>query len=87
MTSLTLHSMDDLLAEALRNHAQALGLSLNTAAKRLLASALGVGAASKEKREPGFMKFAGSLSTKDADEMCTFVNTADFSHVDEDAWK
>ncbi len=39
MISLTLHSMDDLLAKALRQHAEELGVSLNMAAKRLLTSA------------------------------------------------
>ena len=43
--------------------------------------------AAKPKCEPDFMRFAGSLSHEDAEEMTSFVDRADFSKVDEGAWK
>ena len=43
--------------------------------------------AAKPKREPDFMRFAGMLSREDAEAMTSFVDHADFSKVDEGAWK
>ena len=57
MSALTLHAMDDRLVIALRRYASELGTSLNQAAKTLIASALGV-SSSRERRPPGFMRFA-----------------------------
>ena len=86
MTSLTLHAMDDELFRALRRRAEEGGMSLNQAAKQLLASALGVLGVHR-RAEPGFLKFAGSLSAEEADELRAHVDAADFSKVDEDDWK
>ena len=86
MSALTLHTIDDSLAFALRRHADELGTSLNQAAKALLAGALGL-TASKSRRSPGFLKFAGSISRKDAKSMMTFVNNAEFSKVSAEDWK
>ena len=41
----------------------------------------------KPKREPDFMRFAGVLSHEDAEAMTSFVDHADFSKVDDGAWK
>ena len=43
--------------------------------------------ATKLKREPDFMRFAGMLSHEDAEAMSSFVDNAGFSKVDEGAWK
>lgn len=86
MTAITLHAMDDDLASALRRHAAEAGESLNQAAKRLLARALGLSGASR-RPEPGFMRFAGTLPARDAKAMRRFVDDAAFSKVDEDDWK
>jgi len=73
MGALTLHSMDDNLVMALHRHAAELGTSLNQAAKSLLSSALGL-IATDERKAPGFMKFAGTISSKDAESiMCRFA--------------
>ncbi len=86
MTALTLHSMDVELAEALRRRASELGESLNQTAKGLLARALGL-TGKRERPAPGFMRFAGRLSSPDAAEMRAFVDGADFSKVDPGDWK
>ena len=86
MTAITLHAMDDDLATALRRHAAEAGESLNQAAKRLLARALGLDGVSR-RPEPGFMRFAGSLPARDAKRLKSFVDDADFSKVDPRDWK
>lgn len=86
MSDLTLHAMDDTLTAALRRHAAESGASLNQTAKNLLALALGV-SAEKERPLPGFMRFAGRLSPKDAAEMRAAVDKADFSRVDPGDWR
>jgi len=86
MSAITLHAMDDDLASALRQRAAELGTSLNQAAKTLLASALGLGSAVKRERS-GFLRFAGSISPKDAGKLRAFVDGADFSKVSEGDWK
>ena len=86
MSALTLHTIDDNLAAALRRHADELGTSLNKAAKALLAGALGLTTADRRRR-PGFLKFAGSISRKDAKSMMAFVNDAEFSKVSAEDWK
>lgn len=86
MSALTLHSMDDNLVLALHRHAAELGTSLNQAAKALLSSALGL-VATGERKSPGFMKFAGSISSKDGESMMSFVDEADFSKVSAEDWK
>ena len=86
MSALTLHALDDSLALALRRRADELGTSLNQAAKALLAAALGLTKAEQRPR-PGFLKFAGSISGRDAKSMMAFVDDADFSKVSAEDWK
>ena len=86
MSALTLHAMDDRLVIALRRYASELGTSLNQAAKTLIARALGV-SSSRERRPPGFMRFAGGFTSEDAAELRSFVEAASFSKVDESDWK
>ena len=86
MNALTLHAMDDSLVLALRNHATELGTSLNQAAKALLAGALGL-TLDGGRKTPGFMKFAGRISSGEADRLRSFVDNADFSKVSPEDWK
>ena len=85
MNAITLHAIDDTLYAALRKYATETEESLNRAAKSLLARALCV--RTEEHPVPGFMRFAGSLSFRDADAMRKFVSTAEFSKVDPKEWK
>ena len=86
MTALTLHAIDDELSRALRRRAAETGESLNRTVKDLLATALGLSAPAA-RPEPDFMRFAGTLSAKDAKEMREFLADADFSKVDAEEWK
>ncbi len=86
MAALTLHAMDVELADALRRRAAELGESLNQTAKELLSVALGL-SGEQNRPEPGFLRFAGRLSTEDAEEMRQFVEDADFSKVNLEDWK
>lgn len=86
MNALTLHAMDDRLVVALRRYASELGTSLNQAAKTLIASALGL-SSSRERRTPGFMRFAGGFTSEDAAELRSFVDAASFSKINESDWK
>jgi plasmid stability protein len=85
MTSLTLHAIDDPLADALRRHAAETGTSLNQSAKALLARALGLDDA-PARPEPSFMRFAGRLDRASAAKLRTAVENADFSRVDSADW-
>ena len=86
MTALTLHANNDELSDALRRHALENGKSLNQAAKELLARALGLEGGGK-RPDPGFMRFAGGLSTADARKLREAVDRADFSRIDPEDWK
>ena len=86
MTALTLHAIDVELADALRRRASELGESLNQTAKGLLAMSLGL-VGERNRPDPGFMRFAGRLSSKEATEMKRFVEEADFSKVNPEDWK
>ena len=85
MTSLTLHAIDDTLADALRRHAAETGTSLNRSAKALLARALGVESPAA-RPDPSFMRFAGRLSPAGAAKLRAAVETAGFSRVDPADW-
>lgn len=86
MNALTLHAMDIELAEALKRKASERGESLNHTAKYLLAMSLGL-AGKRNRPAPGFMRFAGRLSSRDAADMKRFVEDADFSKIDPEDWK
>ena len=86
MNALTLHAMDDSLAFALRKYAAELGVSINQAAKSLLAGALGL-TATRKNTAPGFLKYAGGLSHDEADKLRAFVDGAAFSKIDKSDWE
>ena len=86
MNALTLHAMDDSLAFALRKYAAELGVSINQAAKSLLAGALGL-TAKRKRTAPGFLKYAGGLSHGEAAELRAFVDDAAFSRIDKSDWE
>ena len=86
MNALTLHAMDDSLAFALRKYATELGVSINQAAKSLLAGALGL-TAKRKRTAPGFLKYAGGMSHGEAAELRAFVDGAAFSRIDKSDWE
>lgn len=84
MTTFTIHA-DEALADALRASACEAGLSINAFIKDKLANALGL--LKTPRKDPSFMRFAGTLSSSDAAEMKRFVKQVAFSQIDEEMWK
>jgi plasmid stability protein len=83
--SMTVHKMDDLLLEAIKERAEAKGESLNATIKELLAKAVGL-EDNKENssRTTGYRRFLGLWT---AEEAAAFESaTADFAHIDSSDW-
>jgi hypothetical protein len=83
MKSMTIHQMDDLLAEHIEQRAQENGESLNSTIKGLLAKALGLSA--REGEPQGYRRFLGTWSEEEAGEFDSAV--ADFGRIDPGDWR
>ena len=83
--SLTLHAMDDQLAEQIRRRASELSISMNELAKRILAEGLGIKTPSKPPHRADFESFCGTWSERDAEEFRQRV--ADMEAVDAEDWQ
>ena len=62
MKSITVHGIDDPLAELIKSKAQSEGLSINKTVKKLLEESLGVKPRSKGKNRSDFEEFFGIWS-------------------------
>jgi hypothetical protein len=62
MKSITIHGIDDPLAELIKSKAQSEGLSINKTVKKLLEESLGVNPRSKGKNRSDFKEFFGIWS-------------------------
>lgn len=85
MKSLTLHALDDQLAEKIRKKAKKESLSMNELAKRLLAEALGLKIAPKGKNRSMFADFCGAWS--DVEEKEFHSGIVDVEQIDPEDWK
>ena len=85
MNTLTLHALDNTLAERLKAHAKREKKSLNQTAKELLTSALGITAVKQKSRHDEFAPLCGAWSEKDAKQFDADV--ACFSEIEEGLWK
>jgi hypothetical protein len=85
MKSMTVHKMDDLLLDAIKERAEAKGESLNATIKELLSRAVGLeGNQADPTRSSGYRRFLGRWT---ADEATAFDKaTADFEGIDENDW-
>lgn len=85
MKSMTIHKIDDLLLEAIKERAEAKGESLNATIKDLLARAVGLeGNQENPARSSGYRRFLGRWT---ADEAAAFERaTADFERIDASDW-
>lgn len=83
--AITLHNIDDDLYAALRENAERTGVSLNRAAKALLAGALGLVRRKKPDHTADFAALAGSISAEDAAALRRAV--AERRTIDEELWK
>ena len=85
MKSLTLHAMDDQLADQIKRRAAELSISMNELAKRLLAEALGIKTPAKPPHRDDFAPFCGTWTERDAKEFDQRV--ADMEAVDAEDWQ
>ena len=84
MKSITIHGLDALLYERIKEKAKSQGLSLNKTIKNLLEKSLGIGTSKNDHRED-FIEFFGAWSEGDAKEFD--VSIQDFEKIDPGDWK
>jgi len=85
MKSITIHGIDDPLAELIKSRAQAEGLSINKTVKKLLETSLGVTPRKKGLNRKDFEEFCGIWSDSDLAEF--EENTKDLRNIDNEDWK
>ena len=85
MKSITIHGLDDPLAELIKSKARSEGLSVNKTVKKLLEESLGVKPRSKGINRGDFEEFCGIWSES---ELIEFENnTKDSGNVDDEDWQ
>lgn len=85
MKSITIHGIDDPLAELIKSRAQAEGLSINKTVKKLLEESLGVKPGEKDKNRGDFEEFCGIWSDSELKEF--EENTKELRNIDHGDWK
>jgi len=85
MKSLTLHAMDDQLADQIRRRAAEMSISMNELAKRILAEGLGIKTPAKPPHRDDFAPFCGTWSEGDLEEFNQSV--ADMETVNAEDWR
>jgi hypothetical protein len=85
MKSITIHGIDDPLAELIKSRAQAEGLSINKTVKKLLEESLGVKPRIKGINRYDFEEFCGIWSDSDLAEF--EENTKDLRNINNEDWK
>ena len=84
MKSITIHNIDEPLAELIESKARAEGLSINKTVKKLLEESLGVKPGEKAKHRSDFEEFCGIWSDS---ELAEFEDAAkDMRKVDREDW-
>jgi hypothetical protein len=85
MKSITIHGIDDPLAELINSKAQSEGLSINKTVKKLLEESLGVKPRNKAINRSDFEEFCGIWSESDRTEFED--KTKDLRNVDNEDWQ
>jgi hypothetical protein len=85
MKSITIHGVDEPLAELIRSKAQSEGLSVNQTIKKILESALGVKPSRRGSRRGEFEEFCGLWSDTDLAEFKQ--KTQQLRKVDPGDWR
>ncbi len=85
MKSITIHGIDDPLAELIKSRAQAEGLSINKTVKKLLEESLGVKPRTKSINRGDFEEFCGIWSDSDLAEF--EEKTKDLGNINNEDWK
>ena len=85
MKSITIHGIDNPLAELIKSKAQSQGLSVNKTVKKILEEALGVKPQTIARRRKDFEEFSGVWSDV---ELAEFQEkTKDLNSVDQGDWE
>ena len=85
MKSITIHGIDDPLAELIKSRAQTEGLSINKTVKKLLEESLGVKPRTKGINREDFEEFCGIWSNSD---LVKFEeDTKDLRNINDEDWK
>jgi hypothetical protein len=85
MKSITIHGIDDQLAELIKSKAESEGLSINKTIKKLLETSLGVRPPIEKKNWNDFKEFCGLWTQADLDEF--EEKTSDFKEVNKGDWQ
>ena len=85
MKSITIHGIDDPLAELIKSKARSEGLSVNKTVKKLLEEALGVKPSRKGKFRDEFEEFCGMWTESDLKEF--EEKTKDLRVVNDEDWR
>ncbi len=85
MKSMTIHGIDEQLAESIRLKAESEGLSVNKTVKKLLEEALGIKPQSERKYIDDFKEFCGLWTEKDLKEF--EENTSDTREINSEDWQ
>lgn len=80
--SITIHGLDDVLNDLLREKAERDGTSLNKIIKALLRQSLGI---SKQQKKNNFSEFSGIWTQEEFEEVEHSVK--DFEKIDKQDWK
>ena len=85
MKSITIHGIDEPLAELIKSRAQSEGLSINKTVKKLLEESLGVKPRANGLHQSDFEEFCGIWSES---ELAEFEeNSSDLRNIDSEDWK
>jgi len=85
MKSITIHGMDDQLADLIKSKAQSEGLSVNKTVKKLLETSLGIKLQAEKKNLNDFKEFCGLWTKADLDEFEEKI--ADLRKIDKEDWR
>ena len=85
MKSITIHGVDDPLAELIKSRAKEEGLSINKTVKKLLEESLGVRPANSGRNRHNFEEFCGVWSESEHKEFD--VNTRELREIDPEEWQ
>ena len=85
MKSMTIHGIDDQLAEMIKSKAEAENLSINKTIKKLLETSLGIKPQPPQKNIDNFKEFCGILTEEDENEFNTAIS--DMNEMDPEDWQ
>jgi hypothetical protein len=85
MKSITIHKLDDALAEGIEARAREKGESLNVTIKKLLAQALNISSGENQSGKKGYHRFLGTWNEEEAARFDLTVK--EFENIDPGDWQ